>query len=88
MLKGCETPYTNVIFKYMDIKFNLGRECHLKNVHVYHTKLSYDMTSETKIYLYFIGSGNVKLNLSFCIVWKINTDGMALKQHEVFKDVS
>ncbi len=44
------------------------------------------MTSETKIYLYFIGSGNVKLNLSFCIVWKINTDGMALKQHEVFKD--
>ncbi len=49
---------------------------------------SYHMTSETKIYLYFIGSGNVKLNLSFCIVWKINTDGMALKQHEVFKDVS
>ncbi len=42
VLKGCETPYTNVIFKYMDIKFNLGRECHLKNVHVYHTKLSYD----------------------------------------------
>ncbi len=46
------------------------------------------MTSETEIYFYFIGSVNIQHNLSFCILWKINTDDMALEQHEVVKDVS